>query len=68
EFCVKKRDRVEVVAMLGIFGALISGIQLLIFERKELESLEWSFNIVLLFLGFGVSLFAFYTFVPFLLR
>ncbi|GLJ56175.1 hypothetical protein SUGI_1206000 [Cryptomeria japonica] len=68
EFCVKKRDRVEVVAMLGIFGALISGIQLLIFERKELESLDWSFNIVILFLGFGVSMFAFYTFVPFLLQ
>jgi len=68
EFCVKNRDRVEVVAMLGIFGALISTIQLVILERKELESLDWSYSIVLLFLGFGLSMFAFYTLVPFLLK
>jgi len=68
EFCVKKRDRVEVVAMLGVFGTLISTIQLLILERKELESLEWSYTIVLLFLGYGLSMFAFYTLVPFLLK
>jgi len=46
EFCVKKRDRVEVVAMLGVFGALISAIQLVILERKELESLDWSYTIM----------------------
>jgi solute carrier family 35, member F1/2 len=28
EFCVKKRDRVEVVAMLGVFGTLISVIEM----------------------------------------
>lgn len=28
EFCVKKKDRVEVLAMLGLFGALVSVIEM----------------------------------------
>jgi len=68
EFCVKKRDRVEVVAMLGVFGALISAIQLVILERKELESLDWSYTIILLFLGVGLSAFGLYTFMSFVLK
>jgi len=28
EFCVKKKDRVEVLAMLGLFGTLVSVIEM----------------------------------------
>ncbi|CAL4893823.1 unnamed protein product [Urochloa decumbens] len=42
EYCVKKKDRVEVVAMLGLFGLLISSVQILIFEKKSLETVTWS--------------------------
>ncbi|CAN0913787.1 Solute carrier family 35 member F2 [Linum grandiflorum] len=45
EFCVKKRDWVEVVAMLGVFGLLVSLIQLSVFEINTLKSVNWSIDI-----------------------
>ncbi|XP_078181848.1 uncharacterized protein LOC144575537 isoform X7 [Carex rostrata] len=42
EYCVKKKDRVEVVAMLGVFGVLISVLQISIFEKKSLEEVKWT--------------------------
>ncbi|XP_078181852.1 uncharacterized protein LOC144575539 isoform X3 [Carex rostrata] len=42
EYCVKKKDRVEVVAMLGVFGVLISALQISIFEKKILEEVKWT--------------------------
>ncbi|KAJ8640102.1 hypothetical protein MRB53_016796 [Persea americana] len=68
EFCVKKKDRVEVVAMLGVFGVLISICEILVFERKDLEEVKWSATIISLFAGFTVSTFLFYTVVPFVLK
>uniref|UniRef100_A0A453LAR8 EamA domain-containing protein n=2 Tax=Triticinae TaxID=1648030 RepID=A0A453LAR8_AEGTS len=38
EYIVKKSSRIEVMAMLGVFGAIISGIQISILEREELRS------------------------------
>ncbi|CAN0913786.1 Solute carrier family 35 member F2 [Linum grandiflorum] len=56
EFCVKKRDWVEVVAMLGVFGLLVSLIQLSVFEINTLKSVNWSIDIVdwLYFVAFGL--------------
>uniref|UniRef100_A0A1D1YPY1 Solute carrier family 35 member F2 n=1 Tax=Anthurium amnicola TaxID=1678845 RepID=A0A1D1YPY1_9ARAE len=42
EICVKKKDRVEVVAMLGVFGMLVSICEIVLLERKTLESVKWS--------------------------
>ncbi|KAF6984933.1 hypothetical protein CFC21_002873 [Triticum aestivum] len=42
EYCVKKNDRVELIAMLGLFGLFVSAIQIFIFERKSLEAVAWS--------------------------
>ncbi|KAG2720917.1 hypothetical protein I3760_02G056500 [Carya illinoinensis] len=42
EFLVKNADRVELLAMLGLFGAIISAIQISILERSELKSINWS--------------------------
>ncbi|PWA72356.1 hypothetical protein CTI12_AA271380 [Artemisia annua] len=42
EFFVKTADRIELMAMLGLFGAIISGIQIAILEREELRSIHWS--------------------------
>ncbi|KAF3332075.1 solute carrier family 35 member F1-like protein [Carex littledalei] len=42
EYCVKKKDRVEVVAMLGVFGVLISVLQISFFEKKSLEEVKWT--------------------------
>lgn len=68
EYCVKKKDQVEVVAMLGLFGLLVSTIQIFIFERKSLEAVAWSPTMISLFAGFAVAIFMFYTVTPFVLK
>ncbi|XP_078181844.1 uncharacterized protein LOC144575537 isoform X3 [Carex rostrata] len=68
EYCVKKKDRVEVVAMLGVFGVLISVLQISIFEKKSLEEVKWTPTMISLFAGFAAASFLFYTIVPFVLK
>ncbi|GMI72305.1 hypothetical protein like AT3G59310 [Hibiscus trionum] len=68
EFCVKKKDRVEVVSMIGLFGMLVSGVELSIFELKSLESVTWSTDIILAFAGYTLASFLFYTITPFVLK
>lgn len=68
EFLVKSADRVEIMAMLGLFGAIISGCQIAILERGELRSITWSAGAVLPFTGFAAAMFLFYSTVPVLLK
>ncbi|KAK2972510.1 hypothetical protein RJ640_000757, partial [Escallonia rubra] len=68
EFLVKSADRVELMAMLGLFGAIISACQIGIIERNELKSIHWSAGAVLPFTGFAAAMFLFYSFVPILLK
>lgn len=68
EIIIKKVDFVELVAFLGFFGTLISACQLFILERQELESISWTRNAFLPFIGYAVSLFLFYSVAPFILR
>ncbi|KAF5473832.1 hypothetical protein F2P56_005787 [Juglans regia] len=68
EFCVKQKDRVEVIAMLGIYGFLVSVVQASIIELKSLESVEWSTDIILAFAGYALSTFMLYSLVPFVLK
>ncbi|KAK3130527.1 hypothetical protein QOZ80_6BG0494670 [Eleusine coracana subsp. coracana] len=68
EYFVKKSSRIEVMAMLGVFAAIISGIQISILERQELRSIQWNANAILPFLGFAVAMFLFYSTVPMILK
>ncbi|KAJ3683171.1 hypothetical protein LUZ60_013398 [Juncus effusus] len=68
EFVVKSGDRIELMAMLGLFGAIISAFQISIFEREELQSIHWTKDAVVPFLGFAVAMFLFYSTVPVLLK
>ncbi|XP_071723141.1 uncharacterized protein [Rutidosis leptorrhynchoides] len=68
EFCCKKKDLVEVVTMIGVFGFLVSAVQLSILELKNLEKVAWSRDIVLAFVGFTASSFLFSTLTPFVLK
>ncbi|TVU19606.1 hypothetical protein EJB05_35765 [Eragrostis curvula] len=75
EYCVKKKDRVEVVAMLGLFGLLVSIVQMyplllsiFILERKSVEAVTWSPTMIGLFAGFAMAFFMFYTVTPFVLK
>ncbi|KAF3778298.1 Solute carrier family 35 member F1 [Nymphaea thermarum] len=68
EFLVKNADRVELMAMLGTFGAIIGACQIIILERHELQSIHWTAGAVLPFVGFALAMFLFYTLVPILLK
>ncbi|KAL0382844.1 UNVERIFIED_CONTAM: Solute carrier family 35 member F1 [Sesamum calycinum] len=61
EYFVKSADRVELMAFLGIFGALISACQISILERDELRSIHWTAGAALPFIGFSVAMFLFYS-------
>lgn len=65
---MKKKDRIEVVSMIGLFGLLVTIIEIPILERKSLESVVWSAELILAFCGFAAASFMFYSFVPFLLK
>ncbi|KAL2323817.1 hypothetical protein Fmac_022875 [Flemingia macrophylla] len=68
EFLVKNADRVELMAMLGLFGGIVSAIQICILERNELKSIQWSAGAALPFVGFAVAMLLFYSLVPVLLK
>uniref|UniRef100_A0ACD5U2I7 Uncharacterized protein n=1 Tax=Avena sativa TaxID=4498 RepID=A0ACD5U2I7_AVESA len=68
EYCVKKNDRVELVAMIGLFGLLVITIQIFLFERKSIEAATWSPTMISLFVGYAVALFVFYTLTPIVLK
>nr|XP_009411816.1 PREDICTED: solute carrier family 35 member F1-like isoform X5 [Musa acuminata subsp. malaccensis] len=68
EFIVKEGDRIELMAMLGVFGAVVSAIQITILERNELKDINWTAGAVLPFLGFALALFLFYSTVPIILK
>ncbi|XVE81128.1 hypothetical protein DITRI_Ditri15bG0037900 [Diplodiscus trichospermus] len=68
EFLVKNADRVELMSFLGLFGAIISAIQISIIERNELKSIRWTPGAAFPFFGFSLAMFLFYSFVPVLLK
>ncbi|CAL5085236.1 unnamed protein product [Urochloa decumbens] len=68
EYVIKKSNRVELMAMLGLFGAIVSAIQISILEREELHSITWNAGAVLPFLGYAVAMFLFYSTVPTVLK
>ncbi|KAF3780664.1 Solute carrier family 35 member F1 [Nymphaea thermarum] len=68
EFLVKNVDRIEVMAMLGVFGAIVGACQIAILERQELKSINWTVGAVMPFIGFSLALFLFYSLVPILLK
>jgi solute carrier family 35 protein F1/2 len=46
EFLVKNADTVELMTFMGLFGAIISAIQVAIFEQGELKAIHWSADAV----------------------
>ncbi|XP_057440599.1 uncharacterized protein LOC130732602 isoform X3 [Lotus japonicus] len=68
EFCVKNKDRIEVVSMIGVYGMLVTIVEVSFIELRTLESVKWSADIVLAFAGYALSTFTFYTLTPFVLK
>ncbi|CAM9285095.1 unnamed protein product [Lampetra planeri] len=53
---------------IGLFGTLISGVQLAIAERNALASVEWTWRVGLLYAGFACCMFSLYSLMPLALR
>uniref|UniRef100_A0A0N5AYZ3 Solute carrier family 35 member F1 n=1 Tax=Syphacia muris TaxID=451379 RepID=A0A0N5AYZ3_9BILA len=63
EYFVKQNNRIEYLGLVGIFGSILSGIQLALFERNELAKVKWSGVVISSYLLFAVSMFLFYSLV-----
>ncbi|KAK7810844.1 hypothetical protein U0070_020009 [Myodes glareolus] len=68
EYIVKKLSRQEFLGMVGLFGTIISGIQLLIVEYKEIARIPWDWKIALLFVAFALCMFCLYSFMPLVIK
>ncbi|KAH7365156.1 hypothetical protein KP509_18G011600 [Ceratopteris richardii] len=51
EFLIKNVDFLELMTFLGLFGSIISGIQVAIKKRKELANTSWNRDVILSFSG-----------------
>lgn len=61
EYVVKNFDRTEFLAMLGLFGSLINGVQFVFLEKHEVENIDFSsYKIILYFAGFTICQFVLY--------
>lgn len=67
EATLRKCSKTEYLGMLGFFGSIISFVQLLIFERKELSHVKWSSGVVLCVIGYAMCLFLLYSLLPYML-
>ncbi|KAL6067718.1 Solute carrier family 35 member F1-like [Balamuthia mandrillaris] len=68
EASVKRFDRVEFLAMIGLFGFPINFMQASLLEYQEWKSTTWNTPVVLLMLGFAACLFLLYSLTPFVLQ
>ncbi|KAK6045953.1 hypothetical protein COOONC_16542 [Cooperia oncophora] len=68
EFLVKQHSRMEYLGMVGLFGSLISGVQLAVLEHKNLAQMDWSAATIGCFILFALSMFTFYSLVTIVLQ
>jgi len=69
ESLVKRFDVVEFLGMLGLFGSLVSGVQMAIMERSGLQAIDWRDGVTWCYLiSFSVCLTVLYVLTPLLLQ
>ncbi|XP_018556378.1 solute carrier family 35 member F2 [Lates calcarifer] len=64
EYTVKNLSRVEFLGMMGLFGTLISGIQLAVLETQAVAAIKWDLRISMLFAVYALCMYALYSFMP----
>lgn len=64
EYTVKNLSRIEFLGMMGLFGTLLSGIQLAVLETRAVAAIKWDFHISMLFVLYGLCMYALYSFMP----
>ncbi|XP_029302417.1 solute carrier family 35 member F2-like [Cottoperca gobio] len=68
EYTVKNLSRVEFLGMVGLFGTIISTIQMVILERNEIASIQWSWQIGLLFSAYALCMYTLYSCMPIVVK
>ncbi|KAM4788802.1 solute carrier family 35 member F2 isoform 1-T1 [Cyanocitta cristata] len=68
EYIVKNLSRVEFLGMVGLFGTIISGLQLAIVEHREIMKIQWNWKVALLFTAFAMCMFGLYSFMPVVIK
>ncbi|VDM50255.1 unnamed protein product [Toxocara canis] len=68
EFFIKQTNRTEYLGMIGLFGSIISGIQLATFEHGELARVNWTGAVIALYLLFAACMFLFYSLVAIVMQ
>ncbi|XP_039893351.1 solute carrier family 35 member F2 [Simochromis diagramma] len=68
EYTVKNLSRVEFLGMVGLFGTIISTIQMVILERNEIPAIQWSWEVGLLFAAYALCMYALYSFMPIVIK
>ncbi|NXR98906.1 S35F2 protein, partial [Oxylabes madagascariensis] len=68
EYIVKNLSRVEFLGMVGLFGTIISGLQLAILEHREIMRIQWNWKVALLLTAFALCMFALYSFMPVVMK
>ncbi|XP_034723702.1 solute carrier family 35 member F2-like [Etheostoma cragini] len=64
EYTVKNLSRVEFLGMVGLVGTIICTIQMVILERHEVSTIQWSWQIGLLFSAYALCMYALYSCMP----
>uniref|UniRef100_G3PJ23 Info solute carrier family 35 member F2, like n=1 Tax=Gasterosteus aculeatus aculeatus TaxID=481459 RepID=G3PJ23_GASAC len=68
EYTVKNLSRVEFLGMVGLFGTIISTVQMVILERNAVGNLQWSWQVGLLFSAYGLCMYALYSCMPIVVK
>ncbi|KAM3874778.1 solute carrier family 35 member F2-like [Diretmus argenteus] len=68
EYTVKNLSREEFLGMIGLFGTIISTIQMVILERSEFAAIQWNWQVSLLFCGYGLCMYSLYSCMPLVVK
>lgn len=68
EHTVKNLSRTEFLGMMGLFGSVISGIQLAALETRAVAAIKWDARIFLLFAVYALCMYALYSLMPIVVR
>ncbi|KAG0323869.1 hypothetical protein BGZ99_002402 [Dissophora globulifera] len=68
EFLVRQRPLYEVVGQMGFWATILNGMQLVILERDEIKSVNWTPEVIGYVIGFDIALFVMYSVSPVLFR
>ncbi|KAL3043076.1 hypothetical protein OYC64_020898 [Pagothenia borchgrevinki] len=64
EQTVKNLSRIEFLGMMGLFGTLISGVQLAVLETHAVAAITWDFHTSLWFAVYALCMYSLYSFMP----